>query len=157
MMTMSEIERIREQMRRAVHGDAWHGPAVLELVAGLTAKQAAAHPLPGAHSIWELVHHITAWATIARRRIEDSAPIDVTTEVDWPLVSRVSDAAWKAAVAALAAAHADLDAALAGLDDAALEKRALGSTTSVYVLVHGVIQHGLYHGGQIALLKKAVG
>ena len=24
-----------------------------------------------------------------------------------------------------------------------------------YVLAHGVVQHGIYHAGQIALLKKA--
>jgi hypothetical protein len=29
--------------------------------------------------------------------------------------------------------------------------------SSTYVTLHGVVQHSLYHAGQIALLKKALG
>ena len=54
----AEVFRLNEQLRRALQGDAWHGPSVLELLAGLSASQAASHPIAGAHSIWELVLHI---------------------------------------------------------------------------------------------------
>ena len=57
---MSELDRIRNQFRRAFEGEAWHGPSVLALLDGVTAQQAAAYPIPGAHSIWELVLHLTA-------------------------------------------------------------------------------------------------
>jgi uncharacterized damage-inducible protein DinB len=35
-----------------------------------------------------------------------------------------------------------------------LEAIVPGTQYSNYVLLHGVIQHNLYHAGQIALLKK---
>ena len=52
---MSEIKRINDQLKRAFEGTAWHGPSVSEVLAGVTAEQAAAHPIAGAHSIWEIV------------------------------------------------------------------------------------------------------
>jgi hypothetical protein len=55
---MSEIHRIADQLKRSLEGEAWHGPALRELLSGVTAKQAAARPLAGAHSIWEIVLHI---------------------------------------------------------------------------------------------------
>lgn len=56
-----ETERIADQLRRAWEGDAWHGPPLKKALDGLTARQAAAHPIAGAHSIWDLALHIAAW------------------------------------------------------------------------------------------------
>ena len=77
---MSEIERIREQLKRCHRGEAWHGPSVLEAIDGLSAEQAAARPVASGHTIFELVLHIIAWRNVARRRLEgervDSLPDD---------------------------------------------------------------------------------
>ena len=55
---MTEIERIEDQLKRSLEGEAWHGPALEELLADVRAEQAAAKPVPPAHSIWEIVLHI---------------------------------------------------------------------------------------------------
>jgi hypothetical protein len=65
---MSEIQRIEDQLRRAFEGHAWHGPAVRELLADVTAAKAAGRPLPSAHSIWEIVLHMATWERVVRRR-----------------------------------------------------------------------------------------
>ena len=51
-------------------GPMWHGPALAEVLEGVTAERAAARPIPGAHTIWEIVLHIIAWAEIARARLK---------------------------------------------------------------------------------------
>src|SRR5256885_1288552 len=61
----SESLRISDQLRRAFTGEAWHGPSLHELLAGITAEQARTRPLPSGHTIWELVLHIELWARIA--------------------------------------------------------------------------------------------
>jgi hypothetical protein len=38
---MNEVERIADQLRRAVEGKAWHGPALLELLEGMSAEEAS--------------------------------------------------------------------------------------------------------------------
>ncbi len=50
---MSEVERIRDLLNRAFTGGAWHGPAVLEILDGITVHDAAARPMKDALSIWE--------------------------------------------------------------------------------------------------------
>jgi hypothetical protein len=90
----TEVERIRNQFRRAFDGEAWHGPSVLAILNGVTAQQAAAHPIPGAHSIWELTLHIAAWERACLRRLQGD-PAQLTDAEDWPPVNDTSEGAWE--------------------------------------------------------------
>lgn len=150
---MTEARRIAEQHYSAHHGEAWHGPAVQEIIAGVDAGTASARPIPDGNTIWEIVHHITAWNDAARRRA-GGEPVRLTDEEDWPAVSDPSDAAWHSSVAELGRAAEALRRTIEDLSDEALESTVVGQEYSVYSLLHGVIQHDLYHAGQIALLKK---
>ena len=151
---MSEKKRLNDQLKRAYEGKAWHGPSVSEVLADVTAQQAAAHPIAGAHSIWELALHIQTWERVGRRRIQEFVPIDVSDEEDWPAVTDTSEAAWTKTLEELRSNHQALRAAIRELDEAKLDENVPGTTYSVYFLLHGVVQHDLYHAGQIALLKK---
>ena len=152
---MSELKRLNDQLKRAFEGKAWHGPSVSEVLAGVTAEEAAAHPISGAHSIWEVALHIATWERVGRRRIEEFIPIDVSDEEDWPAVEDTSDAAWSNTLDDLRRNHEALRGAIRALDETRLEDIVPGTQYSVYFLLQGVIQHDLYHAGQIALLKKA--
>jgi uncharacterized damage-inducible protein DinB len=153
---MSEIRRILDQMDRAFSGDAWHGPSLMSLLEGVSAEGASKHAVRGAHSIWELVHHIGAWNTIVRRRLEGNTAA-VTAEQDWPPVRDASETAWKRALEVLSESRAALRTVAENLRDDQLEEKLAGSSVSRYAILHGVIQHDLYHAGQIAILKKALG
>ncbi|MBI2955798.1 MAG: DinB family protein [Acidobacteria bacterium] len=153
---MSEAERIADQLRRAFEGNAWHGPALREILSGVTATQAVARPLPRAHSIWEIVLHIGVWESVVRRRLAGEVIVDLPPEQDWPAVADTSDAAWRKTLAELARGHQALRQAIAGLSEAQLAAPVAGQDYSVYVMLHGVVQHDLYHAGQLALLKKAL-
>ncbi|HVF41393.1 MAG TPA: DinB family protein [Pyrinomonadaceae bacterium] len=154
---MREVERIADQLRRAHEGGAWHGPSVGELLAGVTAEQAAARPLEGAHSVWELVTHIEAWERAILRRLGGDPAAIYDTPEDWPAVASASEDAWREARARLAETYAALRAAVLGLDDASLDEPILPEMSTRYVSLHGAVQHTLYHAGQIALVKRALG
>lgn len=153
---MSELKRINGQLKRAFEGKAWHGPSVSEALAGVTAEQAAAHPIALAHSIWEITLHIAAWERVGRRRIQEFIPIDVSDEEDWPAVKDTSDEAWSRTLEELRSNHQALRAAIKALEEPRLDDIVPGTEYSVYFLLHGVIQHDLYHAGQITLLKRAL-
>ncbi len=150
----SEVERIRGELQRAFQGEAWHGPAVLELLRDVTAQQAAARPIAGAHSIWELVLHIAAWENAGRRRLEGDRA-ELPDEENFPPVNDSSEAAWQRTMEELKNGHSKLYEAIARLEESRLDEPILDGMRSVYITLHGVIQHDLYHAGQIALLKKA--
>jgi hypothetical protein len=153
----TECRRIADQLRRAFAGDPWHGPALRDLLNGVTAEQANARPVRGAHSIWELGLHIELWARVALETVQ-GAPLPrlYGTEKDWPAVADASNAAWTEAVATLFSTAESLAQAIEGLTDARLQETVPGRKYDFYYLLHGVVQHSLYHGGQIALLKKAL-
>jgi uncharacterized damage-inducible protein DinB len=152
---MSEIQRIEDQLQRAFEGHAWHGPAVRELLADVTAAKAAGRPLPNAHSIWEIVLHMATWERVVRRRLQGEAVADLPTEEDWPPVRDSSEAAWRRAIDDLEQANHDLRNTMVRTSEARLAEMVPGKDHSVYVMLHGIIQHDLYHAGQIAVLKKA--
>ncbi len=157
-----ETDRIVDQLQRAYDGDAWYGPSVRAALEGVDARQAADRPEPTAHTICEIVLHMTAWTREVTRRLRVGIARD-PEEGDWPAATAVGDDDWRAIVAALDAATEELARAISALDDGQLEDRigdvrdrALGSGVSRYVTLHGLIQHHVYHAGQISLLKKAV-
>jgi uncharacterized damage-inducible protein DinB len=135
----------------------WHGSALADLIGDVTPQQAAEHAIHGAHSIWELVLHATAWTEIARERLVGSPLGDPTPEEDWPPVRDTSADAWRSAVERLKEAHRELAAEVAKLDDSQLIGRVPGKDHSVLTMLHGIIEHDAYHGGQIAILKRALG
>jgi uncharacterized damage-inducible protein DinB len=152
-------DRILDELRRAWDGDPWHGDPVAAVLDGLTPERAAARPLPGAHSAWEIVLHMTAWTREVTRRLRDGVARD-PEDGDWPPVR----GDFGEAVEALAQAHAALVEAVAEFSPAGLDgvvgdarDRPLGSGVSYSVMLHGIAQHHAYHAGQIALLRKSTG
>lgn len=150
---MRSIERILIQLNAAYGGPAWHGPSLRELVDGVSEAQARARPVASAHSILEITVHIRAWMDAVSERLAGNAR-ELTTEEDWSDVAKTS---WPAVLEELAHAESRVCDAVARLKPEDLDKPVPGARYSVYALVHGLIQHNLYHAGQIALLKKALG
>jgi len=153
---VSESARIADQLRRAFDGEAWHGDSVLEILKNVTPEQAARHSLKGAHSIWELLLHIAAWDGAAMRRMSGVA-VALSDAENFPPVSDRNQAAWDTAVAELRRVHEELVAAVAAFPDSqlyALVPGKEGAHYTFYYMLHGVVQHELYHAGQIAILKK---
>ncbi len=151
---MSEATRIADQLRCAFDGSAWHGPAVLELLSDIDAATAASHPLPDAHSIWELVLHIAAWDSAVNRRIVGGKAVRLNSAENFPAVKDKSRAAWKETITLLKRTHKELINTVAALPDSRLSDRVPGKKYNIYFMLHGVTQHELYHAGQIAILKK---
>jgi uncharacterized damage-inducible protein DinB len=148
---MRPIERLLDQHNRAYGGEAWHGPALRQLLEDVTEEQARAHPVDGLHSIAEVVAHIRATMDMVSERLAGT-PRELTTAEDWSDVTRTS---WPAALEELDNAASRVSDAVARLTPEDLDQLVVGKDYTVYVMVHGVIQHNLYHAGQIALLKKA--
>jgi len=153
----NEAALIAEQLHNAFEGNAWHGPAVLELLADIDAATAAAHPLPDTHSIWELLLHIAAWDDAVNRRIvlgKFGKALQLNDAENFPRVTDKGSAAWKDTIAHAKKAHRELLRTVASLSDERLRERVPGKPYDVGFMLQGVAQHEIYHAGQIAILKK---
>lgn len=153
--TMNEIERIQDQLKRAFEGGAWHGPAVRDLLRDVTAAQAASRPVKGAHTIWELTLHIAAWEKAGVRRLSGDRA-ELPDEEDWLVIKETGEDEWNSVKQLLEHGHQELRAAIGNVNPDRLDEPILEGMSTVYVTLQGIIQHDLYHAGQIAILKKAL-
>jgi uncharacterized damage-inducible protein DinB len=155
---MSETERIWNQLQRSFEGnDAWNCPSLRDLLAAVTAEQAQARPIPGAPSIWELLLHLTAHERVARRRLAGEAVPSLPEPLAWPRPTALTPEAWLRAKLDFGEARRALRQAVAVLDDGRLAEPVPGREYSLYVLLHGLVEHALYHAGQVEMLMLAQG
>ena len=151
------IERLVDQLRRSAEGEAWHGPSVREALEGVTVEDASAHPIPGAHSIRELVLHMAAGIQLVLRRLDGDGR-QLSPEEDWPTPSETTEDAWQRDVESLFALNQRLREAVATFPAARLDEPLVPQPPySAFAQFIGLTQHDLYHAGQIVLLRRALG
>ena len=151
---MSRIDQIVHELKCAFDGEAWHGPALMEILDGVDAKAALARPVPTAHNIWELVLHIAGWERVITRRLHGEKLVLSDAE-NFGHITETSEAAWKQAISGLQSTHATLIKTVASLSDDKLSSPVPGKPYDIEFMLHGAAQHAAYHGGQISLLKRA--
>jgi len=153
---MSERRRTLDLLDRAFRAQAWHGPALLETLEGVDAAMAAKRVVKGGHTIWELVDHLASWNAIVAERLAGRKP-QVTPDTNFPKMPQPTAPAWKKTLARLAASQRRFRAAVAKFPESQLGRIRAGTKQTWNVLIHGQIQHQLYHAGQIALLRRGMG
>jgi hypothetical protein len=146
-------DRLAREIDTLARGENWHGPTLEALLADVGAEQASRRPLPRAHSIWELVLHVTAWTDVFRRRLSGAAVEEPETG-DFPLPPGPTETEWEAGRKALFESLDALSARVRALSQAELERKVPGRPFDAEFQVHAAIRHVVYHSGQIALLKK---
>ncbi len=150
---MSELQQILEQYDQTLIGEAWYGDPVWKILDGIDARCAAAQPIAGAHTIWQLVMHMAFWENIATRRF--SGPVTPDEAGNFPPTPAADDAAWRKTLDEFRASNEAFRAALSQVDPTRLSENTPGGQRSFRYEMVGVVQHDIYHAAQIALLKKA--
>jgi uncharacterized damage-inducible protein DinB len=153
---MSQIEQIIHELKCAFDGEAWHGPALMEILDGVDAKTALARPIATAHTIWELVLHVTGWERVITRRLHGEKLVLSDAE-NFGHVTDTSETAWRNAIQNLRRTHKELIETVSALAEDKLNARVPGKPYDTRFMLHGAAQHAAYHGGQIALLKRVRG
>jgi uncharacterized damage-inducible protein DinB len=153
----TDLEALRQDLHAVYDGDPWHGSSVTEVLKGIDAEQAARRSIPRAHSIWEIVLHMTAWTREVASRVRGA--IAKSPPEDWPAPRFGSgEPAWQAAKDELAASQKEIEAAVAALNADDLVRwidNHEGTGYTVGTVIRGLLQHHTYHEGQIAILKRA--
>ncbi len=91
---MSEVQRILDHYDGVLNGAAWHGDPIWQILDGIPAEAAAARPLAGRHTIWEIVMHMTFWEGVATQRLGGQRA-GLVEELNFPAMPAVSEENWK--------------------------------------------------------------
>lgn len=152
---MTQSEKLKDQLQRAYFGNAWHGPALKEALENLDSKAVIKKPVENLHNIWEIVLHISTWIDAVRRRLEGEI-VKISPEEDWPEIKNFRDSNWLLTIKQMDERFNLLLQTFNNLNDESLDKNVNGEDYNVYFMIEGLIQHTLYHTGQVILLKKSL-
>jgi uncharacterized damage-inducible protein DinB len=150
---MSAVTRILDHYNAVLNGEPWHGDAIWQILDGISLETAAARPRQEAHTIWEIVMHMTFWEGVAAQRLEGRRA-GLVEELNFPAMPAVSEDNWQRTLQEFRASNQKLRDTLTKLDPARLDELTAAGKRTYYGEAHGVIEHTVYHAGQIALLKK---
>jgi len=151
---MSEVERILAHYDGVLSGNAWHGDPVWPMLESISAEQAAAHAISNVHTIWELVMHMVFWEEVAAQRLTGK-PAGLIEARNFPAQPVATEENWRQTLGEFRASNRAFRQALAKLDPGKLSQLTAAGKRTYYGEAHGVIEHHVYHLGQIVVLKKA--
>lgn len=154
-----ELNLISE-LKKAFNGDAWHGGNLMQQLHFVKPENAFHHFIPNAHSIAELVLHLTAWTDEVNSRLLGAIAKEPAAG-DWPKPSSTTAKEWEKIMFDCKTSNEELIRVCGTLSESQWHAevkddrdRQLGSGVSNFELVNGLIQHHAYHSGQIGLLVK---
>jgi|1185.fasta_scaffold214316_2 uncharacterized damage-inducible protein DinB len=153
---MNEQQFAAQTIGQVYNGDAWYGSSVSAILEGVTAEQAGQRVIPNAHSIYELVEHISVWQEFFVLKLKGETVNDVPDDQNFPSPEGLTEEKWQKALARLSSTTAQLVKAINGFDEKGWERIVPGRKYKFRYILHGMSQHAAYHAGQIALLKKAL-
>ena len=114
-----------------------------------------AGPAPGA--ILRLLERLDEESIAGNLELLATGEPTVTPEMNFPETPRPTPAAWKRSLRRLATSQRKFRAAVAKFPEAKLGQKFGSGPTTYHLLIHGQIQHQLYHAGQIAMLLRGMG
>ena len=147
---MSELSRLARDLQVIYSAEPWHGPSLAEILEDISDEEAVARPFPGVHSIGEIVLHIAGWQEVCQLRLQ-GAEVNDPPEGDFP-----EGIEWSVALARLEQSNRRMILAISALAEEVLDTTVAHKNYTVRFMLHGVIDHCVYHSGQISLLRKAL-
>ena len=150
-----ELQSIIRNLENTLDGTPWYGRPVYAILREIDPSIVYKKPSPNSHSLTELLYHMLTWAEFTLKRLERDHSQDLAAfeKLDGrPIDPEVHD--WDEGLAALIATHQQIIALLQTKDEFFLSETVDYRQYNFRFLLNGLIQHNIYHVGQIAYAVK---
>lgn len=143
------------RLQKVNSGEPWFGRAVYTILGEADPKKVFLQPNDTEHSMIGILYHMITWADFTLKRIEKDRVNDLAAaeELDWREINPKIHT-WKKGLAALKAIHKKIINLLKKKEDRFLEEKVDYRAYNFRYLINGMIDHNIYHLGQIAYLNK---
>lgn len=146
-----------ERFKDIYEGNPWFGESIEAKLQGVTNKNAFIQPHEGVHSIGELVAHMTYWRLPLVKYLSGDTAYkgSMESEDNWPSLDRLSKKGWSKVYKEFVDTQEKIMSLLAEQDNKLLKKKYSDKYTFGQ-LIQGIVEHDIYHLGQIAITKKLI-
>lgn len=150
-----EMQSIIRNFENTLDGTPWFGRPVYAILREVDTSIVYKKPTPDSHSLMDLLYHMLTWAEFTLRRIEKDDQQDMAAfeKIDWRTIDPVIHN-WDDALGAYIATHQQIIAHLQTKNDDFLSEIVDFRNYNFRFLLNGLIQHNIYHLGQVAYLAK---
>lgn len=156
------INKLITELKKVIDGDPWYGSSLKSIFKGVDSFRAVKRISANSHSIAEIALHMLAWNEEVASRLVGSKP-QAPQRGDWQIIEKLDKDEWNNIVQKIFKEHARIEKLVASLSIEKLEEQvgkdrnpALGTGINYREMLVGLMEHNVYHGGQIALLKKLI-
>jgi len=157
---MTTSEKIINEFEKVLSGHPWYGSPVYNIINKVTFETAYEKPPGSVHNIAEIVLHMVAWTEEVMDRM-NGLTAGAPTSGDWPETGMPDEQKWQNYVNDLKLVNVNLLGLIRNFPEEQWnepidDKRGNQPVVTYEGLVWGLIQHHIYHTGQIALLKRII-
>ncbi len=155
---MSTSEKLINQLNEVLAGNPWYGPNVYDTLAKVGFEAAYEKPPGSIHNIAGLLLHMIAWTEEVIDRLNGKTASDPASG-DWPETGAPDEQKWQNYVDDLKLVNVNLQGVISKFPDEQWseqidDQRGFTPVATYEELVQGLIQHHIYHLGQISLLLR---
>ncbi len=150
-----EIQSIIRRIENVNSGTPWFGRAVYSLLEEVDPKKVYEKPNGSEHSLIDLLYHMITWADFSLKRLQKDKVNDLAAaeKLDWRKIDPKKHT-WKKGLAEFRSIYKKIIAILKKKEDAILKEVVDFRNYNYRFLLNGMIEHNIYHTGQVAYLKK---
>ncbi|MEW6196909.1 MAG: DinB family protein [Bacteroidota bacterium] len=139
-----------EKVQNFYNGEPYYGDPILKVLNGINSEKSLTRVGKNAHNIAELLAHIIGWEEYVIKQFKGNKEFQMEQNFsfDWSRIDKNEKSLWASLTAKLDEIHGELISILKD-DKYDFGKRA--------TMVNNMMEHDIYHLGQIAILKKIIG
>jgi uncharacterized damage-inducible protein DinB len=152
---MSETKRILSLFKEVYDGSPWIDINLTSVLQNVSAEQASNRVLKNCNTIWEITNHLIEYRLNVLQRVRGKI-IETPDNNYFEPVTDTSEKNWKDALQRLSKVQKNWIEFLDKVDPGELEKVYTPNSMTYCENIDGIIQHDVYHLGQIVLLSKQI-
>ena len=156
---MAWLNEVISQLDVVYNGSPWYGRPVREILHRINPQKAGQRPQEGGHSIFELAEHMLSWRNylLEKLRGNHTFTIEVNDQRDWKPPQPVSENDWQSLLYAFDENQSNLLSKLRNAKENELGGMVPGKNYKFRPLIEGIVQHDIYHAGQLVTTAKSLG
>jgi uncharacterized damage-inducible protein DinB len=150
-----EVQSIIRNLNNTLGGEPWFGRAIYQILEEVDVTKVYIRPGNSGHSLIELLFHMITWGGFTLAKLDQNADVNLTQseDLDWREIDPALYS-WPAGLEKFRKIHENISCFLEKKNDHFLSGMVDGRAFNYRFMLNGLIQHNIYHLGQIAYVKK---